>query len=1298
MARQEAQSKLLYYPTSNQVIDLLATWLSNPSHSRLADPCVGEGEALARLKKALGGDCETWGVEVSYSRVQKAQRVIDVVLPASFYHVRWLEHTVSLSVTNPPYDFSDYTDERGRHIRHERLFATQMTRRLAAGGIHLIIVPRMMLLDEELARHITSWYERVLVFGYPNTRFDQVVVIAVKRLQYQHPTKTQIEGLTAWGNADVALTELCPGDGRYIIPPAPAVPTDAFVYTPMTHEEQVRAARQCSPLKTDEWARAVFVRPVGAPIHPCLQENIGHTSMELSSGGVGVLRIETPDGPILTRGATTKEVVESRETLTDDEGEPTGEKVTMTEKLVTKVAVTHPDGRIEVLSTAQEVGDFITRYAERLCDALLARNVPQYDFKPLPSEWALTRPIAVAMPPLPGRAERGLFDIQAHFAIAAARVMRKHNAVIINAEMGTGKTITSVASLELLNQWPALVMCPGHMTDKWRRELEIGSNQSDPIVARILDTGAKPAVDVTAKIRNVDGRILQDTREGARRELRVECPADRVKTVMNYCADNWLDPTMECDKKTQQAIERASAQRKRQDDDDSPGDGVFVTWTLNVLDTNSGSHFFNVVQPMIENMGGEIVENRRVQRESELDAKTGKVTQSGRRRVLTIRMGATQCGRLLAEFDRLRLRAHVIMQSADTITVEIADRDLYTLFDFVRDYESGHLGRKAVAIVSYDAAKYDAGFRNLSSTFARRVWDEDGGEWVTRNVRVCPGCGQAVEDESLEAGCCKHTLTRPVFDESGKRVRDEQGQGSPSGGNLVEKEYVCGTPLSEMSRWRRVGVSRLVRDKFAHWFKVYIVDEVHEAQAGDTDIGAADGRFISGIKRSIALTGTLFGGCASSLFYLLFRRVAEVRDLYSYRDVGRWIQHYGAVKTTWTERFDEQAVGRGLSTGIQRWNMHVKELPRVHPGIIRHLLPQTLFAKITDLGYALPPLYEEIIRVKMGDKLEKHYRDTDERLLEYARHQRAANKDNRWFSIWWNTILRRPNSAFRDEVATLKGEEGFDLDAIVNGDDPHDLLPKEAKLVELVNRNMTGGRRTLLFVEQTATRDIRKRLKAVLEANVKGVRVGILSASLEAAKREAWIRHHTPSLDVLLVNPRLVKTGLDLVMFSDIIFAELTYSLTTLWQAMRRVWRTGQANPVTTTFLVYAGAAEDAGLNWMGQKMKAGMILYGDSAAGALIDETEEEEEDLRREMIRQALQGKSYEALGDVVNLFTDPNQRVGVAVTTSPTGSPTATSPRLTVFDLLLAQARGEIQVEGRALRKSRVVQVSELQLGMF
>ena len=48
---------------------------------------------------------------------------------------------------------------------------------------------------------------------------------------------------------------------------------------------------------------------------------------------------------------------------------------------------------------------------------------------------------------------------------------------------------------------------------------------------------------------------------------------------------------------------------------------------------------------------------------------------------------------------------------------------------------------------------------------------------------------------------------------------------------------------------------------------------------------------------------------------------------------------------------------------------------------------------------------------------------------------------------------------------------------------------------------------------------------------------------------------------MLITNPRLVQTGLDLVSFTSVVFAEVEYSLDTLWQALRRVWRLGQTRP-----------------------------------------------------------------------------------------------------------------------------------------
>ena len=58
--------------------------------------------------------------------------------------------------------------------------------------------------------------------------------------------------------------------------------------------------------------------------------------------------------------------------------------------------------------------------------------------------------------------------------------------------MGFGKTSTSIASLELMDKWPVLVMCPGHMVWKWQRDLERSSNPDEPITARVI---TRPVLD-----------------------------------------------------------------------------------------------------------------------------------------------------------------------------------------------------------------------------------------------------------------------------------------------------------------------------------------------------------------------------------------------------------------------------------------------------------------------------------------------------------------------------------------------------------------------------------------------------------------------------------------------------------------------------------------------------------------------------------------------------------------------------------------------------------------------------------
>ena len=121
MARLESQSKLLYYPTPEPIVETLATWFSGRGKKgmiRLVDPACGTGKALAQFasKLKMEGDSErsflteTWGIELSYARATQAEQVLDRVIPASFYELRapgaWPAQSVSLIFNNPPYDWS----------------------------------------------------------------------------------------------------------------------------------------------------------------------------------------------------------------------------------------------------------------------------------------------------------------------------------------------------------------------------------------------------------------------------------------------------------------------------------------------------------------------------------------------------------------------------------------------------------------------------------------------------------------------------------------------------------------------------------------------------------------------------------------------------------------------------------------------------------------------------------------------------------------------------------------------------------------------------------------------------------------------------------------------------------------------------------------------------------------------------------------------------------------------------------------------------------------------------------------
>ncbi|MDI6696047.1 MAG: hypothetical protein QME21_13450 [Anaerolineales bacterium] len=101
----------------------------------------------------------------------------------------------------------------------------------------------------------------------------------------------------------------------------------------------------------------------------------------------------------------------------------------------------------------------------------------------------------------------------------------------------------------------------------------------------------------------------------------------------------------------------------------------------------------------------------------------------------------------------------------------------------------------------------------------------------------------------------------------------------------------------------------------------------------------------------------------------------------------------------------------------------------------------------------------------------------------------------------------------------------------------HKWLPKENWLADFCKLEKQQGRKVLVYVRQSGTRDIQDRVMLPLQANE--LRVSIFGGNIDPRKREEWIAKRVNTTDVLICNPRLVETGLDLVQFSTVVFFEI---------------------------------------------------------------------------------------------------------------------------------------------------------------
>ena len=404
---------------------------------------------------------------------------------------------------------------------------------------------------------------------------------------------------------------------------------------------------------------------------------------------------------------------------------------------------------------------------------------------------------------------------------------------------------------------------------------------------------------------------------------------------------------------------------------------------------------------------------------------------------------------------------------------------------------------------------------------------------------------------------------------------------------------------------RKSAPSRFIKKYLKGYFDFAILDEVHKYEGAGTAQANAAHALIKASDFAIGLTGTIANGSAGAFYYLLWMlEPKRMRDKgYNYSSsYMEFVQQYGSIESVF--EYDGSSVTyNSNSRGRQLCS------PKVKPGIspmlfVDFLLDRCVFLDITDLSKFLPHLEEEVVICNMPSDVAGAYRHTIDVLKKAA----PSDEGRAMMAQILNFGLSYPDkpygrknimSAYQKDltVARIKNFPEYEGDV---------LLPKEEKLVEIVKDEISQDRCCFVYASYTgeAETNITRRLQSIIEkhCNLKGHVAIIESQSPAPLKREAWIKQKAADgVKVFITNPKCVETGLDfcfkyngkLYNYPTLIFMQMSYEMSVIWQASRRHYRLNQRSLCKTYYLAYAGTLQTAALEIMAAKQVATSAIQG---------------------------------------------------------------------------------------------------------
>lgn len=442
----------------------------------------------------------------------------------------------------------------------------------------------------------------------------------------------------------------------------------------------------------------------------------------------------------------------------------------------------------------------------------------------------------------------------------------------------------------------------------------------------------------------------------------------------------------------------------------------------------------------------------------------------------------------------------------------------------------------------------------------------------------------------------------------------------------------CGEPLwgPAQDATRAYPPATFIAKYLSRHFHLLIVDEVHQLKGSNTIQGAVLGQLASAIAKTLVLTGTLSGGKASDIFYLLqrvfalnFSREERKALLPGYNSLTTFISDNGSLERVHVTQEADPQTGRA-----SRDDYHTQEKPGISPLILPLFLDSCAFLRISDIADQLPAYSEILEMVDMTEEMAEEYHILEQSLMAQARLA-YRTRDMTVLGQVLHCLLAWPD---RPEWAYEVYDRSGGIVTTAPALDMY-ISPKNQRVIDLALEAKAEGRNCIVYVEYSERLDaINYVAQHLRDAGLNP----LVLRNVPAYKRLDWIEEHmaTGQYDCLVTNPKMVECGMNLLGFPELLYWETGYNIYTLRQSARRSWRPGQLRDVVVRYIIYRGTMQEKAMSLIASKLEAALILEGELSDKGLVS-LAAQGENIVGEMARALIGELEVEDLGTAFQNF---------------------------------------------------------------